>query len=296
MFGGINLFPDVMRSFNTQYRCYSVLMLPGEGRTEVNNGGKIIMPPSSLDQLTRLNVVYPMLFKLSNRRDGRVTHCGVLEFVADEGKVYIPHWMMRNLLLDEGALVAVESVSLPVATFSRFQPQSPDFFDITNPKAVLENALRNFACLTRDDVLAISYNRKQYEIRVLETRPGEAVTIIECDMDVEFAMPVGYQEPQTKTEPEEQTEEVEVPEPSGFQSFQGTGNRLDGKQRNLEAPKSVTDNGQGSVRARGIPDYKYQIGSLRFLRRATPKLDTQSDEYSSRPGFTAFSGQGRQLM
>lgn len=53
----------------------------------------VIMPPSALDVLTRLNIVYPMLFKLTNRRANRNTHCGVLEFVADEGKVYIPYWV-----------------------------------------------------------------------------------------------------------------------------------------------------------------------------------------------------------
>jgi len=94
----------------------------------------VIMPPSALDHLTRLNIVYPMLFKLTNRKTDRVTHCGVLEFVADEGKVYLPYWMMRNLLLDEGDLLQVESASLPVATFSKFQPHSTDFLDITNPK------------------------------------------------------------------------------------------------------------------------------------------------------------------
>lgn len=41
----------------------------------------------------RLNIVYPMLFKLTNERKGRGTHAGVLEFVADEGKAYIPHWV-----------------------------------------------------------------------------------------------------------------------------------------------------------------------------------------------------------
>lgn len=53
----------------------------------------VIMPPSALDQLTRLNVVYPMLFKLTNSKKDRITHAGVLEFVADEGKIYIPYWV-----------------------------------------------------------------------------------------------------------------------------------------------------------------------------------------------------------
>lgn len=179
-----------------------------------------------------------MLFKLTNKNSDRMTHCGVLEFVADEGICYLPHWvsclvldcqnlksriselpslilrrwsiswqclsllvmflqqpsvlaqaslcrsltkqsrmllsapdsswnwiytttdrhrreiwkhqthwegflclfpflhMMQNLLLEEGGLVQVESVNLQVATYSKFQPQSPDFLDITNPKAV----------------------------------------------------------------------------------------------------------------------------------------------------------------
>lgn len=53
----------------------------------------VIMPPSALDQLTRLNIEYPMLFKLTNNKKSRTTHAGVLEFVADEGKIYIPYWV-----------------------------------------------------------------------------------------------------------------------------------------------------------------------------------------------------------
>lgn len=52
------------------------------------------MPPSALEQLTRLNINYPMLFKLTNKDTQRITHCGVLEFVADEGKVYLPLWVI----------------------------------------------------------------------------------------------------------------------------------------------------------------------------------------------------------
>lgn len=96
--------------------------------------------------------------------------------------------MMHNLLLQEGDTIQIESVSLPVATFSRFQPQTTDFLDISNPKAVLENGLRNFACLTTGDIIAIKYNQKIYELCVLETKPGNAVSIIECDMNVSLLL------------------------------------------------------------------------------------------------------------
>jgi ubiquitin fusion degradation protein 1 len=100
------------RPFKQAYRAYSVSMLPGNERTDVEKGGKsksaslisscqhlnlfaipVIMPPSALEQLTRQRVVYPMLFKLKSESTKRETHCGVLEFVADEGKVYLPNWV-----------------------------------------------------------------------------------------------------------------------------------------------------------------------------------------------------------
>ena len=44
----------------------------------------------------RLHIQYPMLFKLTNKKMKRETHCGVLEFVADEGRIYIPYWVCSH--------------------------------------------------------------------------------------------------------------------------------------------------------------------------------------------------------
>lgn len=253
------------------------------------------MPPSALDVLTRLNIVYPMLFKLTNQRANRHTHCGVLEFVADEGKVYIPYWMMRNLLLDEGDLVHIKSQSLPVATFSKFEPQSVEFLDITNPKAVLENALRNFACLTVDDVIALNYNDRIYELRVLEVKPGNAVSIIECDMNVEFAPPVGYQEPErmdSEASITEDDKEEMMPEPVGFYSFQGSGNRLDGKKKNLELSQEEVM--KRVLRQRGIPDYDYEVGFIKFWRKV-PKVSETENKVEDQEEFECFQGKGTSL-
>ncbi|XP_064378201.1 ubiquitin recognition factor in ER-associated degradation protein 1 isoform X1 [Dromaius novaehollandiae] len=282
--------------FSTQYRCFSVSMLAGPNdRSDVEKGGKIIMPPSALDQLSRLNITYPMLFKLTNKNSDRMTHCGVLEFVADEGICYLPHWMMQNLLLEEGGLVQVESVNLQVATYSKFQPQSPDFLDITNPKAVLENALRNFACLTTGDVIAINYNEKIYELRVMETKPDKAVSIIECDMNVDFDAPLGYKEPERNAQHEETTD-VEADHSGyvsdlGFRAFSGSGNRLDGKKKGVEPSPSPIK--PGDIR-RGIPNYDFKIGRITFIRNSRPLVKkVEEDESGSR--FIAFSGEGQSL-
>lgn len=253
------------------------------------------MPPSALDQLTRLNVEYPMLFKLSNKKKDRITHAGVLEFVADEGKIYIPYWMMHNLLLEEGDILHVESQSLPVATFSKFQPQSPEFLDITNPKAVLENALRNFACLTSGDIIAIKYNAKTYELCVLETKPGKAVTIIECDMNVDFAAPVGYTEPVRQRRQDQEPMAVDpsdlMPDPTGFSAFSGSGNRLDGKKKK---DSSLDANDPKKIYIRGIPDYEHPYGLIRFDRsvRALTTADDPSSENGATEAFKEFGGEG----
>lgn len=94
--------------------------------------------------------------------------------------------MMTNLLLEEGSTVLVENVSLRVAEYVKLQPQSVDFLDISNPKAVLEKALRLFACLTVNDIISINYNKKTYDLSVLELKPDNAVSIIECDMNVSY--------------------------------------------------------------------------------------------------------------
>jgi len=280
-----------MRNFSASLRAYSVAMMPGNDKQNVENGGKIILPPSCLEILTQLNTVYPMLFKLTNEPLGRSSHCGVLEFIADEGLCYLPYWMMQNLLLGEGSPIQIESVTLPVASFSKFQPQSTDFLDISNPKAMLENALRHFACLTTGDTIAIRYNDKIYDLKVLETKPGAAVSIIECDMDVDFAPPVGYVEPvvQPKAEaPETSCNYAAVLEDVATGSFSGAGQRLDGKQA------SSSDEVRSTVtRARGVPDYDYQPFSLSFVRDLS--YFAQRERSGNAPTFEAFTGQGEVL-
>ncbi|KAF1813158.1 UFD1-domain-containing protein [Eremomyces bilateralis CBS 781.70] len=185
------------RRFDEYFRCYPVVMLPGPDREDANHGGKVFLPPSALDKLTRLHITYPMLFELVNGARDRQTHAGVLEFIAEEGKVYLPHWLMETLLLEPGDLIQIKSTDLPLGSFIKLQPQSTDFLEISDPKAVLENAFRNFSCLTTNDVFTFSYNDNIYSVAVLETKPEnpkKAISVLETDLSVDFAAPVGYEE------------------------------------------------------------------------------------------------------
>ncbi|QKX60721.1 uncharacterized protein TRUGW13939_07867, partial [Talaromyces rugulosus] len=196
--GGGMRYGGTARRFDEYYRCYPVVMLPGPERENVNHGGKVIMPPSALDKLTRLHITYPMLFELHNGAKEKMTHAGVLEFIAEEGKIYLPFWLMQTLLLEPGDLIQVKSTDLPPGRFIKLQPQSTAFLDISDPKAVLENAFRNFSCLTQGDVFTFAYNDQVYEVAVLDAKPdGEkkAISVLETDLEVDFAPPVGYEEP-----------------------------------------------------------------------------------------------------
>ncbi|RKF61153.1 Ubiquitin fusion degradation protein 1 [Erysiphe neolycopersici] len=194
---GIPSLPS--RRFDEYYRCYPVVMFRGPEREDLEFGGKILMPPSALEKLTRLNITYPMLFELINGQKDRTSHCGVLEFTAEEGKLYLPHWMMQTLLLETGDLVQIKSTDLPSASLVKLQPQSTNFLDISDPKAVLEKAFRNFATLTKGDVFSFKYNDTIYSVEALEVKPETekmGVSMLETDVSVDFAPPIGYVEPQ----------------------------------------------------------------------------------------------------
>ena len=40
-----------------------------------------------------------MLFEIKNEQNEKLTHSGVLEFIAEEGRTYLPQWMMNTLEL-----------------------------------------------------------------------------------------------------------------------------------------------------------------------------------------------------
>ena len=61
----------------------------------------------------------------------------------------------------------------------------------------LEQALRNFSALTQGDIIEISYNTIVFGLLVMETKPGgEGISVLDTDLEVDFAAPVGYVEPE----------------------------------------------------------------------------------------------------
>lgn len=107
--------------------------------------------------------------------------------------------MMITLGMDVGDMIQIRTTSLELARMVKLQPQSTKFLDISDPKAVLERAFRNFATLTKGDIFNFEYNDVVYDVAVLDVKPETekmGVSMIETDVSVEFAPPVGYVEPE----------------------------------------------------------------------------------------------------
>ncbi|XP_045826618.1 ubiquitin recognition factor in ER-associated degradation protein 1-like [Trifolium pratense] len=291
--------------FEHVYRCFSVSSL---GRPNLENGDKIIMPSSALDSLVRLEIEYPMLFELNNPSAERTTHCGVLEFTADEGIAYLPNWMMEDMLIEEGGIVSLKSTSLVKGKFVKFQPHSKEFLDITNPKVMLEKSLRSYSCLTTGRTIMIPYNDKKYYIDVVETKPTPAISIIETDCEVDFAPPLDYKEPEkplpsdlSDKEPPQVEEETATKTPAVI-PFSGFGRRLGGKPSTQSVEQTSTpilkqqqtENTMSSNRTSGklVFGSKANAPNVQTQPKASPKSTSQdsSSKKTDTPQFQAFSG------
>jgi ubiquitin fusion degradation protein 1 len=77
------------------------------------------------------------MFKLRNPQNSAAsTHAGVLEFIAEEGVVHLPYWMMKTLRLNEGDAVRITGTELVKGQFVKLQAQHVHFLEISDPKAV----------------------------------------------------------------------------------------------------------------------------------------------------------------
>ncbi|KAL1528417.1 hypothetical protein AB1Y20_009766 [Prymnesium parvum] len=318
MFGGFGS----RRPFTGTFYCHSVSLLAAEQQRDpavLEYSDKIILPPSCLEKLAHLEITYPMIFEIVNPNYvQRRLHCGVLEFIAQEGMVYLPYWMMENMHLNEGDIVHMRSASIQKGRFVKLQPQTTDFIKISNPKAVLEQSLRNFAALTKGETFRILYNKKKYDIGVVEVRgesgsfapdAAQAVCIIEADVEVDFEAPADYVEPPRSSPPSASpqlsassplqkspiTKPLGAPnldadssedESSGPKPFQGSGFRLDGKP--IKAPKSNAARGDSLLN----PDSNVNVG-IRIGPQGNVVASPQTSGQSLGPGQPLGAGQPR---
>lgn len=166
-----------------------------EERAE-HHSGKIFLPQICLVTLVSKQVDTPYIFRISANNDISYSHVGVQEFMDAPDEVLLPNWLYDQLALD-GSPVEVSCVALPKGQFIRLLPQSKDFLEIENPKASLEDALRNYQVLSEGDTISlyIESEFKNILFTVAEILPkGPGISILDTDLEVDFLPPTDYTE------------------------------------------------------------------------------------------------------
>ncbi|TYJ20398.1 hypothetical protein E1A91_A09G262000v1, partial [Gossypium mustelinum] len=246
--------------FEQDYRC-----LPLSFHDKINDdlsvGNRIIMPSMDLEFIIENQVPLPLQFEIHNLSEGKFSHCGVLEFSGHEdGVVFLPDWMMENLQLKACDFVYMKNKKLEQGSYIKIQPHTSDFISIPNPKAVLEENLRKFCCLTKGDTIIISHGSK--------------------DCNVDFAPALDYEEHaipvsinfglKKKEEKEEQTQKSE------FKPFTGLA-------RKLNAEPKIGRN-------REVDEANSKRSSI-----CKSEVTSQNKETDDKPKFQAFSGRSYTL-
>jgi hypothetical protein len=158
---------------------------------ELNDGDKIVLPSSALEQLLAQagssgTLPSPLTFELRHPHSGATIHCGVKEF-STTTTTQLPTWIMQTLKLNQGDRVLIKLDLLPKGTFARLQPLSIDYRDITDYRAALEAHLRgHYTTLTQGQVLSCRYGGRSYAFEVLELLPQKAVSITDTDLEVDM--------------------------------------------------------------------------------------------------------------
>lgn len=161
------------------------------------NGGKIILGHDILQRLLDMNIIEEgkgMHFRIHSPAYKIVIHCGVLDFSGSGSQLYAPSWIMEYCNIRPGDSVVVASIKLEPGTFMKIQPQSTKFLEIDDPEAVLTRLLPNFSCIMKGQYLRFVHDNTKYDIKILETKPDVAVSLLNTNITVEFAEPVGYAE------------------------------------------------------------------------------------------------------
>jgi ubiquitin fusion degradation protein 1 len=177
------------------YRAYPASLM---GRDDIEMSNSIILPPSALGKLSGMknfgDSKNPILFKIFNIQLNIATHCGVIEFTAEEGICIIPTNMFEKLCLSEDEKVNLRNVDLKPGTFIKIQPHLTEFINNPQPKTILEYNLRNYFCVTEGDTISVKFGKKRYKLDITQCKPAKAIRCLNCDITVDFDPPKDYKE------------------------------------------------------------------------------------------------------
>ena len=209
------------------------------GRDDLDRGNKVLLPQAALAELANGNMPHPLIFRINSMRTKKIVYCGVLEFVAPDDTIIIPNWIFMEMQLMEEELINVFLVpSIPTANFLKLRPHQTAFINLPDPKAFLEIKFRDFVCLTQGDTITVKTDLPQnpeFKFDIIELKPVspyKTVSIINCDLNLDFEAPLDYEEPPLPSLQKKNSQVVldkDDDQEKPFEAFTGKHARLDGK-------------------------------------------------------------------
>ncbi|CAD8173301.1 unnamed protein product [Paramecium octaurelia] len=236
------------RSFRGYQNMLEVYSASTFQKKTLNQGNKILLPASALQQVLHLKQQGPMIFRLqSTQDDKKCTYVGVLEFTAEEGTCVIPDWMFESMGFFDGCNIIIShEKKLEQGKLIRIQPHETAFIDLPDPRAILENHLRNFICLTEGETISINFHNTNYLIDIVKVEPTnnlKAVCINEADVEIDFMKPLDFNDapPNLIKKSSSLVQQEELQAQKQQTVFTGTGVRIDGKPLNTQMRKPSED-------------------------------------------------------
>ena len=172
------------------------------GREDLESGNKVLLPPNILDRLSNYQLPEPLIFSIQNTTLGISTNIGVLEFISEKDTIILPNWLFMQLNLDIATEIHLQPLlKVPKGEYMKLQPYETEFMKLSNPKAILENNLTNYVCVTQGDVLNVQIMNRFFQFNILDVKPklqSNCICLIDTDVEVEFAKPLDYVDKSTK--------------------------------------------------------------------------------------------------
>lgn len=242
----------------------------GLSAAKVNGGGRVLLPPSCLNDISQLSMVFPLQFKIETRsRRPRFVYAAVLEFTAELGTVVLPQWMLDHLGLAENSAVTLTTCSLSGANIVKLQPHTKDFIALSDPRMVLEHHLTHYPVLTKGTSIVINHAQREFKLNIVSVTNqanDEVEAVLSARADTQaMELKVDFERPL------DMPEEEPVPQ-SAMQDFMAQ-QQSGSEEVHFSAPQ-------------------FSPPSINEENRETTQ---QSTAAPSQPSFTAFTGDGLRM-
>jgi hypothetical protein len=95
------------------------------------------------------------------------TYCGVQDFTADEGLVYIPNHLLDQMAINGCDIVTIKYINnVPKGEFVVIEPLNKEIFDIKDLDKYLEKIISGYCVLYQNQIINFIYEDNNYKILI----------------------------------------------------------------------------------------------------------------------------------